>query len=95
MISSRASVNHKLKKLSYLQNETSKENTSSFRRRKDTLKVITTDIFRFPGNPTHETGTAHDLDLNLSQALSIKTSDSQQFKNQVYQREKRRIFEKI
>ena len=32
-------------------------------------------MFRFPGNPTHETGTAHDLELNLSLALSIKTSE--------------------
>ena len=56
-------------------------NTSSDRRSKDTLKVITTDIFRFPGNPSHEC-------TRSERTVCEKLQSFQILKLQVYQREK-------
>ena len=56
-------------------------NTSSDRRSKDTLKVITTDIFRFPGNPSHEC-------TRSERAVCEKLQSFHILKLQVYQREK-------
>ena len=56
-------------------------NTSSDRRSKDTLKVITTDIFRFPGNPSHEY-------TRSERAVCEKLQSFHILKLQVYQREK-------
>ena len=55
-------------------------NTSSHRRSKDTFKVITTDIFRFPGNPSHEC-------TRSKRAVCEKLQSFQILKLQVDQRE--------